>query len=66
MDEGKILKVVLVNLSQRDSIDMLPVYVDQKGAEGKTMIRCDNSICCAVKYDVPSDFCSIFDNNAIS
>jgi hypothetical protein len=38
VDEGKILKVVLVNLSQRHDIDMWPVYVDQKGAEGKTTL----------------------------
>ncbi len=38
MDEGKIIKVVLVNLSQRDAIGMWPVYVDQKGAEGKTTL----------------------------
>jgi hypothetical protein len=25
VDEGKIIKVVLVNLSQRDAIDMIPV-----------------------------------------
>jgi hypothetical protein len=38
VDEGKIIKVVLVNLSQRDALDMIPVYVDQKGAEGKTTL----------------------------
>ena len=37
MDEGKIIKVVLVNLSQRGAIDMWPVYVDQK-EEGKTTL----------------------------
>jgi len=38
VDEGEIIKVVLMNLSQRDKIEMWPVYVDQDGAEGKTTL----------------------------
>jgi hypothetical protein len=38
VDEDEIIKVVLVNLSKRNSIGMWPVYVDQEGAEGKTTL----------------------------
>jgi hypothetical protein len=34
VDEDEYIHVVIINLSQRHKIDIRPVYVDQKWAEG--------------------------------
>jgi hypothetical protein len=34
VDENEHIQVVIINLSQRHKIDIRPIYVDQKWAEG--------------------------------
>ncbi len=47
MDVGEIIKVGLMNLSQRHKIVMWPVYVDQDGAIGKRTLFVGPHTSCA-------------------